>query len=47
MAELTLIPREEFERAGDDLGLIADMCRANALVASGSPGSEDGVTDHL
>src|SRR5439155_8603199 len=33
--ELTLIPREEFERARalGDLGLLADMCRANALVA--------------
>ena len=39
MAELTLIPREEFERAGDDLGLIADMCRANALVAVKRAGS--------
>ena len=39
MAELTLIPREEFERAGDDLGLIAYMCRANALVAVKRAGS--------
>jgi len=39
VAELTLIPREEFERAGDDLGLIADMCRANALVAVKRAGS--------
>src|SRR5438552_84896 len=34
-----LIPSEEFERAGDDLGLIADMCRANALVAVKRAGS--------
>ena len=41
MAELTLIPREEFERArhSEDLGLIADMCRANALVAVKRAGS--------
>ena len=39
MAGLTLIPREEFERAGDDLALIADMCRANALVAVKRAGS--------
>ena len=39
MAELTLIPRQEFERVGDDLGLIADMCRANALVAVKRAGS--------
>jgi transketolase len=39
LAELTLIPREEFERAGDDLALIADMCRANALVAVKRAGS--------
>jgi transketolase len=38
-AELKLIPREEFERAGDDLSLIADMCRANALVAVKRAGS--------
>jgi transketolase len=37
--ELTLIPREEFERARDDLGLLADMCRANALVAVKRAGS--------
>ena len=30
---LQLIPRSEFERAGDDLALVADMCRANALTA--------------
>ncbi len=41
MAELTLIPREEFERARelDDLALLADMCRANALVAVKRAGS--------
>jgi transketolase len=41
VAELTLIPREEFDRARDaeDLGLIADMCRANALVAVKRAGS--------
>jgi transketolase len=39
MAALTLIPQEEFARAGDDLGLIADMCRANALVAVKRAGS--------
>jgi transketolase len=39
--ELTLIPREEFERARPlgDLGLLADMCRANALVAVKRAGS--------
>jgi transketolase len=39
--ELTLIPREEFERAQalSDLGLLADMCRANALVAVKRAGS--------
>ncbi len=37
--ELTLIPRTEFERARDDLGLLADMCRANALVAVKRAGS--------
>src|SRR5207302_2183210 len=36
---LQLIPREEFPRAGDDLSLIADMCRANALVAVKRAGS--------
>jgi transketolase len=36
---LQLIPRDEFERAGDDLALIADMCRANALVAVKRAGS--------
>jgi transketolase len=41
VAELSLIPREEFERAGsvDDLPLLADMCRANALVAVKRAGS--------
>ncbi|MFY9580300.1 MAG: transketolase C-terminal domain-containing protein [Gaiellaceae bacterium] len=46
MAELTLIPREEFERvhaSGADrpetLALLADMCRANALVAVKRAGS--------
>ncbi len=39
--ELTLIPREEFERARPlgDLGLLADMCRANTLVAVKRAGS--------
>jgi transketolase len=36
---LQLIPRREFERAGADLALIADMCRANALVAVKRAGS--------
>jgi transketolase len=41
VAGLTLIPREEFERARalDDLALVADMCRANALVAVKRAGS--------
>ncbi|MGZ4317409.1 MAG: transketolase family protein [Gaiellaceae bacterium] len=41
MAELALIPREEFERAKavDDLALLADMCRANALVSVKRAGS--------
>jgi transketolase len=39
MPELSLIPREEFERAGNYLPLIADMCRANALVAVKRAGS--------
>jgi transketolase len=39
VTELRLIPPEEFERAGDDLGLLADMCRANALVAVKRAGS--------
>lgn len=39
--ELTLIPREELERARalDDLPLLADMCRANGLVAVKRAGS--------
>jgi transketolase len=37
--ELTLIPREELERARHDLALLADMCRANALVAVKRAGS--------
>jgi transketolase len=37
--ELTMIPREEFERAHDDLALLADMCRVNALVAVKRAGS--------
>ena len=37
--ELTLIPRAEFERARGDLALLADMCRANALVAVKRAGS--------
>jgi transketolase len=39
VAELTLIPKSEFERARDDLALLADMCRANALVAVKRAGS--------
>ena len=39
MTELVLIPREEFDRAGVDIALIADMCRANALVAVKRAGS--------
>jgi len=34
-----LIPQSEFARAENDLGLIADMCRANALVAVKRAGS--------
>jgi transketolase len=37
--ELALIPRSEFDRARDDLALLADMCRANALVAVKRAGS--------
>jgi transketolase len=37
--ELTLIPRGEFERARDELALLADMCRVNALVAVKRAGS--------
>jgi transketolase len=39
MADLNLIPTSEFDRAGDDLALLADMCRANALVAVKRAGS--------
>jgi transketolase len=39
VAELTLIPKSEFDRARDDLALLADMCRANALVAVKRAGS--------
>jgi transketolase len=39
VADLTLIPPEEFARADTDLALIADMCRANALVAVKRAGS--------
>ena len=39
MTALKLIPPKEFERAGDDLALLADMCRANALVAVKRAGS--------
>jgi transketolase len=39
VAELRLIPQEEFARAGDDLTLVADMCRLNALVAVKRAGS--------
>jgi transketolase len=37
--ELKLIPSEELDRARDDLSLLADMCRANALVAVKRAGS--------
>jgi transketolase len=36
---MELIPQSEFARAEDDLALIADMCRANALVAVKRAGS--------
>jgi transketolase len=36
---MELIPQQEFPRAGDDLAVIADMCRANALVAVKRAGS--------
>jgi transketolase len=39
VAKLTLVPREEFARAGEDLALLADMCRANALTAVKHAGS--------
>src|SRR4051812_45479161 len=38
-ASVELIPQSEFERAGGDLALVADMCRANALVAVKRAGS--------
>jgi transketolase len=38
--ELQLIPKDEFDRVDrDELGLIADMCRANALAAVKRAGS--------
>jgi transketolase len=37
--KLQLIPAADFERAGDDLALIADMARANALTAVKRAGS--------
>src|SRR5438552_18973516 len=36
---MSLIPRGEFDRARHDLPLLADMCRANALVAVKRAGS--------
>jgi len=39
VADLKLIPKSEFDRARDDLALLADMCRANALVAVKRAGS--------
>ncbi len=39
MAKQHLIPQAEFRRAGDDLALLADMCRANALTAVKRAGS--------
>src|SRR5207244_10642153 len=39
LAALNVIPEAEFDRAGADLSLIADMCRANALVAVKRAGS--------
>jgi transketolase len=39
VAELRLISQEEYARAGDDLTLVADMCRLNALVAVKRAGS--------
>ena len=36
---MELIPQSEFSRAGDDVALIADMCRLNALVAVKAAGS--------
>src|SRR5207244_11241011 len=39
LAALNVMPEAEFDRAGADLSLIADMCRANALVAVKRAGS--------
>jgi transketolase len=39
VATLTLIPPSEFVRAREDLEAVADMCRANALVAVKRAGS--------
>jgi transketolase len=39
VVQLQLIPRDEFARAGGDLALVADLCRANALVAVKRAGS--------
>jgi transketolase len=39
VTDLQLIPRDEFSRAADDLGLVADMCRFNALTAVKRAGS--------
>jgi len=39
MSALSLIPSREFERADGNLSLLADMCRANALVAVKRAGS--------
>jgi transketolase len=39
VTELRLIPPSEFERTDGDLVLLADMCRANALVAVKRAGS--------
>ena len=36
---MELIPQSEFARADGDLALVADMCRANALVAVKQAGS--------
>jgi transketolase len=39
VSDLRLIPSAEFRRAGEDLSVIAEMCRANALVAVKRAGS--------
>src|SRR5207244_12770190 len=39
VAELNLIAQTDFDRAGGNLPLVADMCRANALVAVKRAGS--------